>query len=74
MCIRYDPIFYTDILLMGIVNFSLQISFLDYMCYIPLFLSMHDNICENPLDMSSQKYTRPPRQRPVSVCINVYNM
>ena len=30
---------------------------------------MHDNICDNPLDMSNQKYTRPPRQRPASVCI-----
>ncbi|XP_060590100.1 uncharacterized protein LOC132745252 [Ruditapes philippinarum] len=44
-----------------------DISFLDYMCYIPLFLSMHDNICFNPLDMSNQKYTQPPRERPPSV-------
>ncbi|KAH3820045.1 hypothetical protein DPMN_121789 [Dreissena polymorpha] len=44
-----------------------DISFLDYMCYIPLFLSMHDNICLNPLDMSSEKYQAPPRQRPPSV-------
>ena len=34
----------------------LQISFLDYICYIPLFLSMHDNIVDNPLDMSNNKY------------------
>ncbi|XP_053377938.1 uncharacterized protein LOC123530293 [Mercenaria mercenaria] len=44
-----------------------DISFLDYMCYIPLFLSMHDNICYNPLDMSNEKYTQPPRERPPSV-------
>ncbi|KAL4226193.1 hypothetical protein ACF0H5_014179 [Mactra antiquata] len=44
-----------------------EISFLDYMCYIPLFLSMHDNICYNPLDMSNQKYQQPPRERPASV-------
>ncbi|XP_046353248.2 uncharacterized protein LOC124133067 [Haliotis rufescens] len=43
-----------------------EISFLDYMCYIPLFMSMHDNICDNPLDMSDQKYVMPPRQRPPS--------
>ena len=43
-----------------------QISFLDYMCYIPLFLSLHDNIVDNPLDMSDQKYTQPPRTRPPS--------
>jgi len=47
--------------------FLFQISFLDYMCYIPLFLSMHDNICYNPLDMSNQKYVQPPRERPPSV-------
>ncbi|WAR25226.1 hypothetical protein MAR_010930 [Mya arenaria] len=44
-----------------------DISFLDYMCYIPLFLSMHDNIVYNPLDMSNQKYQQPPRERPPSV-------
>ncbi|GFS03632.1 hypothetical protein ElyMa_001155200 [Elysia marginata] len=43
-----------------------QVSFLDYMCYIPLFMSMHDNIVDNPLDMSDQKYSVPPRTRPVS--------
>ncbi|XP_061187777.1 uncharacterized protein LOC133195840 [Saccostrea echinata] len=43
-----------------------EISFLDYMCYIPLFLSMHDNICYNPLDMSNKKYQMPPRKRPPS--------
>lgn len=36
------------------------------MCYIPLFLSMHDNICYNPLDMSNKKYQMPPRKRPPS--------
>ena len=36
------------------------------MCYIPLFMSMHDNIVDNPLDMSDQKYSVPPRTRPVS--------
>ena len=35
---------------------SFQISFLDYLCYVPLFLSMHENIVDNPLDMSSDKY------------------
>ncbi|XP_064632370.1 uncharacterized protein LOC135490795 isoform X2 [Lineus longissimus] len=34
-----------------------EINFLDYMCYIPLFLSMHENICDNPLDMSDGKYS-----------------
>lgn len=28
---------------------------------------MHDNICDNPLDMSNQKYQLPPRRRPPSV-------
>lgn len=32
-----------------------EISFLDYLAYIPLFLSMHDNMCDNPLDMG-EKY------------------
>ena len=32
-----------------------QISFFDYMTYIPLFLSLHDNIIDNPLDMA-EKY------------------
>ncbi|XP_012945580.1 uncharacterized protein LOC106013701 [Aplysia californica] len=27
---------------------------------------MHDNIVDNPLDMSDQKYTMPPRTRPAS--------
>ncbi|ESP04567.1 hypothetical protein LOTGIDRAFT_237315 [Lottia gigantea] len=44
-----------------------EISFLDYMCYIPLFMSMHDNIVDNPLDMSDKKYQVPPRKRPPSV-------
>ncbi|XP_031573683.1 transcriptional regulator ATRX-like [Actinia tenebrosa] len=34
-----------------------QISFLDYMAYLPLFLSIHQNICSNALDMSRDKYT-----------------
>ncbi|CAH1801738.1 unnamed protein product [Owenia fusiformis] len=33
-----------------------EISFLDYIAYIPLFLSMHENICDNPLDMRDTKY------------------
>ncbi|XP_033113995.1 uncharacterized protein LOC117114437 isoform X2 [Anneissia japonica] len=32
-----------------------DISFIDYMAYIPLFLSMHENIIDNPLDME-EKY------------------
>ncbi|XP_071490763.1 uncharacterized protein [Diadema antillarum] len=35
-----------------------KISFLDYMAYIPLFLSMHDNIINNPLDFA-EKYNKP---------------
>ena len=38
-------------------------NFLDYLAYIPLFLSMHDNMCVNPLDMRSTKY----EDRPASV-------
>lgn len=37
-------------------NEFLEISFIDYLVYIPLFLSFHDNICHNPLDMSNCKY------------------
>ncbi|CAL1528526.1 unnamed protein product [Lymnaea stagnalis] len=37
-------------------NMYNEISFLDYICYIPLFLSMHDNIVDNPLDMNNNKY------------------
>lgn len=37
-------------------NAFLEISFLDYLCYVPLFLSMHENIIDNPLDMSDNKY------------------
>lgn len=37
-------------------NAFLEISFLDYLCYVPLFLSMHENIVDNPLDMSDDKY------------------
>ncbi|KAL3311041.1 hypothetical protein Ciccas_010383 [Cichlidogyrus casuarinus] len=40
-----------------------EISFLDYLCYIPLFLSFHDNITKNPLDMSDNKYTEEIRRR-----------
>ncbi len=36
---------------------SFQVSFFDYMAYIPLFLSMHDNIIDNPLDMT-EKYSQ----------------
>lgn len=39
-----------------------EISFLDYLVYVPLFLSMHDNIVDNPLDMSDQKYNHKLRQ------------
>ncbi|RUS85817.1 hypothetical protein EGW08_006446 [Elysia chlorotica] len=53
-----------------IYAFQMCISFLDYICYIPLFLSMHDNIVDNPLDMASNKYDQMlrkpsglPRQR-----------
>ncbi|XP_067929601.1 uncharacterized protein [Watersipora subatra] len=35
-----------------------EVSFLDYLVYIPLFLSMHDGICMNPLDMSLEKFKR----------------
>ncbi|XP_063953968.1 glutamic acid-rich protein-like [Lytechinus pictus] len=34
------------------------VSFLDYMAYIPLFLSMHDNIIDNPFDFA-EKYNKP---------------
>ncbi|KAK3580637.1 hypothetical protein CHS0354_013399 [Potamilus streckersoni] len=37
-------------------NAFMEISFLDYLCYVPLFLSMHENIVGNPLDMSDDKY------------------
>ena len=53
-------------LLTNFANSVLQISFLDYMCYIPLFLSLHDNIISNPFDMSDEKYIMPPRKRPPS--------
>ena len=39
-------------------DFLWQISFLDYLCYVPLFLSMHENIVDNPLDMRDDKYDR----------------
>ncbi|PAA92840.1 hypothetical protein BOX15_Mlig002220g3 [Macrostomum lignano] len=44
-------------------NEMFEISFLDYLCYIPLFLSFHDNILSNPLDMSDLKYTPTYRRR-----------
>ena len=54
-------------------NSFFEVSFLDYLVYVPLFLSMHDNICDNPLDMSDNKYdamTRKPsgafRQRDIN--------
>lgn len=37
-------------------NAFFEISFLDYLCYVPLFLSMHENIVVNPLDMRDDKY------------------
>ena len=41
-------------------TYLLQINFLDYLAYIPLFLSMHDNMCVNPLDMRNTKYENRP--------------
>ncbi|XP_078594974.1 uncharacterized protein LOC144872557 isoform X2 [Branchiostoma floridae x Branchiostoma japonicum] len=38
------------------INEYREVSFLDYMAYIPLFLSMHEKICDNPLDNSRNKY------------------
>ncbi|XP_033647998.1 uncharacterized protein LOC117307368 [Asterias rubens] len=35
-----------------------EISFFDYMAYIPLFLSMHENIIDNPLDRHEKFTTR----------------
>lgn len=43
-------------------NIYMEISFLDYLVYVPLFLSMHDNIVENPLDMSDNKYEKKLRK------------
>ena len=43
----------------------LQISFLDYLAYIPLFLSMHDKMITNPFDMSNTKYQ--PDRKPTAV-------
>lgn len=37
---------------------------MDYLVYIPLFLSMHDGICLNPLDMSQKKYIK--ENRPIT--------
>ncbi|KAF6022964.1 hypothetical protein EB796_018720 [Bugula neritina] len=36
-----------------------EVCFLDYLVYIPLFLSMHDGICLNPFDMSLEKFNKP---------------
>ena len=43
-----------------------EISFIEYLAHVPLFLSMHEGICRNPLDMSDSKYVRPrtPPARP----------
>lgn len=43
-------------------NIMSEISFLDFICYIPLFMSMHDNIVDNPLDMSCDKYSEKRRR------------
>lgn len=43
-------------------NIMSEISFLDFICYIPLFMSMHDNIVDNPLDMSCDKYDEKRRR------------
>ena len=36
-----------------------QVGFLDYLAYIPLFLSMHDKMVDNPFDMSNKYNPRP---------------
>ena len=36
-----------------------QVSFLDYLVYIPLFLSMHDKMVDNPLDQRHKYEPRP---------------
>ena len=47
------------------MEYLLQISFLDYLAYIPLFLSMHDKMITNPFDMSNTKYQ--PDRKPTAV-------
>ncbi|XP_076812994.1 uncharacterized protein LOC143459655 isoform X2 [Clavelina lepadiformis] len=37
-------------------NMYKEVSFIDYMAFIPLFLTTHDSIIENPLDMSRDKF------------------
>ncbi|OAF66490.1 hypothetical protein A3Q56_05779 [Intoshia linei] len=42
-------------------NIYNEISFIDYLTYIPLFLSLHDKMCINPLNIIENMYTdRPP--------------
>lgn len=62
----------------------LQISFFDYLIYIPLFMSMHEGIVDNPLNMAEDKYTavggrdskRPPSpqrdQQPLGFPLDVH--
>lgn len=38
-------------------NIYREVSFIDYMAFIPLFLSTHETIVDNPLDMSRDKFT-----------------
>uniref|UniRef100_H2Y9S6 Uncharacterized protein n=1 Tax=Ciona savignyi TaxID=51511 RepID=H2Y9S6_CIOSA len=35
-----------------------EVSFIDYMAFIPLFLTTHESIVNNPLDMSRNKFTQ----------------
>lgn len=35
------------------LGLSLQVLFLDYVAYIPLFIYMHERICDNPLSMAT---------------------
>lgn len=37
-------------------NVYREVSFLDYMAFVPLFLCAHENIVENPLDNSRDKF------------------
>ncbi|XP_072051146.1 uncharacterized protein [Amphiura filiformis] len=46
------------------VNENSEISFFDYMAYIPLFLSMHDNIVDNPLDMTEKYHISADKNAP----------
>lgn len=36
-----------------------EVSFLDYMAFVPLFLCTHENILDNPLDMRRDKFAGP---------------